>query len=196
MPEEKKSRLNAFAFQQDSKVPAADLRVLQRFAVNQQYDNLHLATQALRSIEQGVRWLGALEKVTGKLRASGLVRDQTAVDDDLARQQDMLAALHPVLEQLREDRADRLREVDEMEQQLQEESRRQLNQQLNQQRKRKEAVRLALAKQAAEVQLAEREEPVVPGMNLDPKLLAQSVKALNLKEKHTEKAKKQIPGEQ
>jgi hypothetical protein len=176
-------------FHDNPKVPAEDRRVFKKFAAHQQYDNLHYATQALRSIEQGVRWLAALEDASVKLLASGLLGTPNPVANDVEKQRKLLAALAPVMDQLRQDRTERLKEVSEMEDQLHQEYRSQ--QRAHEIKRAKEAK--ALQKQAAEQQLAEREEPTVPGVDLDPTLLAQSVKALNLHEKRKRKAKKEIP---
>lgn len=189
-----------------ARIPAADKRVLEKFLLSQQYDALHYSTQALRSIEQGLRWWAALHEASSKLALSGLPAPPL---EEVAGQQEILALIQAIAAQLQKDRARRLAQAVDTEQELEREWWKQIRAQQKKaaaDAKAKasptRASNLAAAsKVAMEHQLAEREEPKVPGVNLDPKLLRQSVEALNLKEanqdtppeKPRRKRKKPIP---
>jgi hypothetical protein len=168
VPKNNTTLLDRFVFQGDPKVPESDRRVLAGFAVSQAYDNLHLATEALKSMNRTWWCLNQLFDGSKRMVESGLVTGPAAQEEmtRIEEQQARLVTLEPMLQDLADDRHGRLHEITEWEEAMQREQARRLRP-----KPKKKATK-------TKRQLLPAEEPVAVGMDLDPKVLAATVKSL------------------
>lgn len=164
-----------FVFQgKADKVPANDFRTLRRFAANQMYEGVHYSVKAMTALAQVVRFLEELHDMEHRMADSGLLVEAPEFRKSLEEQQKRIAVLKPILSSLAKDRARRIKEAVDMENELEREARRQRR--AEEQKKAKKAKK----KKAATQKLEPFEESGAPTLNLDPTLISKATQALTL----------------